>query len=123
VIPFFLFAYFAIVRAEEDYLQRKFGSVYATYCRQVNRFVPSLAGVRRTLAGVRFDWKKLVRKEYGTPFVWTSCALALLVYERTVAGMAISHNEIIAFQVVWAVLLAAYVTARVMKKRGVLGTG
>ena len=40
---------------------------------------PGPAKVRLSLA---FDWKRVVRKEYGTTFSWTTTALALLALER-----------------------------------------
>ena len=44
-LPFFLFAYYAITLAEENFLRGKFGSKYDEYCRTVNRYFPSLQGL------------------------------------------------------------------------------
>jgi protein-S-isoprenylcysteine O-methyltransferase Ste14 len=66
-VPLVGFLYFAIVVAEEGYLRDKFGSAYDDYARCVNRFVPRLEGLRDTLEGSRYDWRKALRKEYGTP--------------------------------------------------------
>jgi protein-S-isoprenylcysteine O-methyltransferase Ste14 len=123
-IPFFVFAYLAIVCAEEDFLRHKFGSAYQDYCRRVNRFVPSMRGLRRTLEHLTFDWKKVVRKEYGTPFAWMSGMLAILVVERVVTpGAGLAPRTEVAICATWAVLAVAYLTARILKKRGALGTG
>ena len=46
------FLYFAIVVSEEAYLREKFGAGYDDYARDVNRFVPRLAGLRDTVHGV-----------------------------------------------------------------------
>ncbi|MEO5573252.1 MAG: isoprenylcysteine carboxylmethyltransferase family protein, partial [Gammaproteobacteria bacterium] len=69
VIPFFLYIYLAITAAEENYLKNKFGAVYEDYQRRVNRFWPNLRGIGASLKGYRYDWKKALRKEYGTVFV------------------------------------------------------
>jgi protein-S-isoprenylcysteine O-methyltransferase Ste14 len=123
-IPFFAFAYLAIVAAEEDFLRRKFGSAYESYCRRVNRFLPSVRGLRRTLEHLTFDWKKVVRKEYGTPFAWMSGMLAIVIAERVVTPDAVLAPQTQAVvSVTWAVLAVAYLTARILKKRGALGTG
>lgn len=82
VIPFFLFVYQAIVCAEEEYLQKKFGSEYEEYCAKVNRFVPSLAAVRQSFSGMRFDWKRTVRKDMGT-VVGLTMGLILVPVWRT----------------------------------------
>lgn len=66
VIPFFLFVYQAIVCAEEEYLRKRFNGEYDQYCAQVNRFIPSLAAVRRSFSGLRFDWKRSFTRDMGT---------------------------------------------------------
>ena len=122
--PFFVFAYVAIVCAEEEFLERKFGAAYEDYCRRVNRFIPSIRGLRRTLAPMTFDWKKVVRKEYGTPFAWMSGMLAIVVLERVVTpGAVLTRQTQIAIAVTWTLLAIAYMTARVLKLRGALGSG
>jgi protein-S-isoprenylcysteine O-methyltransferase Ste14 len=123
-IPFFVFAYLAIVSAEEDYLTRRFGRAYEEYCRRVNRFVPSMRGLRSTLEHMTFDWKKVVRKEYGTTFAWMSGMLALAVLERAVTpGARLVPRTVQTIGIIWAILALAYVTARILKLRGALGTG
>jgi protein-S-isoprenylcysteine O-methyltransferase Ste14 len=124
VCTFFVFAYFAIVRAEEEYLATKFGPEYEDYCRRVARFLPSVRGMRRTLAGLRFDWRKLLRKEYGTAFTWLSGVLALLLWERVaVPGASSIHQTATTIGVTWTVLAVVYSTVRMLKLKGALGTG
>jgi len=90
----------------------------------VNRFLPSVRGLRRTLEHLTFDWKKVVRKEYGTPFAWMSGMLAIVIAERVVTPDAVLAPQTQAVvSVTWAVLAVAYLTARILKKRGALGTG
>lgn len=69
LIPFFLFVYQAITAAEEAYLRKKFGQDYADYCRRTARFIPSLKGFSSVFSGMTYDWKKALRKEYGTLLV------------------------------------------------------
>jgi protein-S-isoprenylcysteine O-methyltransferase Ste14 len=123
-IPFFAFAYLAIVAAEEEFLRRRFGGEYDAYCRRVNRFVPSLRGLRRTLAGMRFDWRRLVRKEYGSTFAGASAVLALLAwddYRRL--GFAAARGSMRVLFFVWVGLVPLYLVARWLKKSGRLGIG
>jgi protein-S-isoprenylcysteine O-methyltransferase Ste14 len=82
VLPGFLGVYWAIVLAEEDFLRQKFGQDYAGYCRTVNRFVPKFAGLRQSLAGGFFDWKRVVRKEYGIVCTWGTMTLVLLLWKQ-----------------------------------------
>jgi len=81
---FFLFAYRAIVAAEEAYLRGKFGTQYDAYCRDVGRWLPDFRGLRHSLEGFRFDWRRLVIKEYGSTYAWIATVLALLAYESLV---------------------------------------
>jgi protein-S-isoprenylcysteine O-methyltransferase Ste14 len=123
-IPFFAFAYLAIVAAEEDYLGRRFGAEFDAYCRRVPRFLPRLAGLGETMAGMRFDFRRLVRKEYGSTFAGSTCILALLLwdeYARSGAGAA--RHLLPVVLAIWAPLVAGYLTARYLKKSGALGKG
>src|SRR5262245_51652081 len=67
-LPVFLFVYAAIVSAEEEYLSQRFGEAYVDYCQRVPRWWPSSRGMVDTIQTGDFDWLKVLRKEYGTPF-------------------------------------------------------
>lgn len=77
-VPVFFFMYYAIIRAEETFLEGKFGPQYVEYCRTVNRFVPKLKGLRKTLRSMKFNWPRLVLKEYGTTYTWIACIIGLI---------------------------------------------
>jgi len=78
---FFLFSYRAIVAAEERYLRGQFGQEYEDYCRRVNRWIPSPAKIGPAVAGMQFNWRRLVIKEYGSFFSWVVTALLILGYQ------------------------------------------
>jgi protein-S-isoprenylcysteine O-methyltransferase Ste14 len=124
VVPFFFFAYVCIVAAEEHYLYGRFGEAYTEYCQRVPRWVPTLRGFSATLRSTEFDWMKVLRKEYGTPFAWTSGALVLLVWEHFGAAGAppLGRGELAAIIGIWSVLAVAYLTVRTLKLSGRLGT-
>jgi protein-S-isoprenylcysteine O-methyltransferase Ste14 len=107
----------SIVRAEEQFLVGRFGGEYVDYCKRVPRFIPRLAGFGDTLGQFDFDWRRLIRKEYGTTFAWITVALVLFVVEKAWwhgVEAAIGRCRI-AFAV-WLVALALYLTARWLKK-------
>ena len=124
VLPFFVFAYTGIIAAEERYLRDRFASAYADYCRRVPRWLPSLRGLSATLRSTQFDWLRVVRKEYGTPFAWMTGMLILLVWEHAAAAGAppIGRAELGAILAVWIVVAVAYVIVRHLKLSGRLGT-
>jgi len=68
VIPFFSFVYLSIVMAEEAFLRDKFDKEYEDYARRVNRFVPDFRGIKESLKEFHYDWKRALRKDYGTIF-------------------------------------------------------
>lgn len=79
-IPLFLFIYVAIVAAEEDFLRRKFGPAYDEFCADVPRWLPRLRGLRDSVRGLRFHWRRVLLKEYGTPLGWMVGIAVLAIY-------------------------------------------
>jgi protein-S-isoprenylcysteine O-methyltransferase Ste14 len=123
VLPIVAFVLLAIVTAEERYLERRFGADYTAYCRRVNRFIPRLGGLRATTSGMQFDWKRVLRKEYGATFAWLSTAFGLMMWERWSrlgwAGAAPQLRVLL-----WAYLAVpiAYAVVRWLKKSGRLSS-
>lgn len=81
-VPFFLVGYVAIVAAEEAFLRRTFGAEYDAYARRVPRWLPrpaALGGLGASLAGMTFNWRRVVLKEYGSAAYWMAGALALML--------------------------------------------
>jgi len=116
-VPFFLIAYLCITAAEEDFLRRRFGAAYQSYCQQVPRYLPRLRGIGHTVRGMRFNWKRLIRKEYGAAFSWMTTALGIIYWENFRArGAAASRGVLATVLGVWVVLLIAYLSARFLKK-------
>jgi len=123
VLPLFAFTYVAIVHAEEQYLSARFGGTYHAYCARVPRWMPRLAGLGATIREGSFNWLKVLRKEYGTPFAWISGFVLLLFWEHSSPGAApMTHAERNTIVVVWCVLAIAYTFMRKLKLSGRLGT-
>jgi protein-S-isoprenylcysteine O-methyltransferase Ste14 len=117
MLPLVLLALLAIVRAEERFLTQRFGSAYADYCRRVNRFLPDPRGLRTTLAGMQFDWRRAVRKDYGTVFAWLSAAFFLLAWEGVRrSGVTHAAPQLRGLAGWYAGVLVAYAIVRWLKK-------
>ena len=67
----YAFMYHAITLAEEAYLRGKFGSAFEEYCKDVPRWWPRLRGLSATFAKTRFNWTRVLVKEYSAPLGWT----------------------------------------------------
>jgi protein-S-isoprenylcysteine O-methyltransferase Ste14 len=116
---FFLFAYSAIVAAEEAYLRGKFGAEYDDYCRRVNRWLPDFRGLRGTTRGMRFNWQRVVTKEYGSTCAWCAGALLLLAYDTlTYFDYRQRQPFLTLLGILLALVMVAWGVIRWLKKRG-----
>jgi protein-S-isoprenylcysteine O-methyltransferase Ste14 len=82
LIPLFLFLYQSLIAAEEAYLRDRFGAEYENYCANVDRFVPRLDRIPQAFSGMRFDWRRSLRKDLGT-IVGLAMGLILIPVWRT----------------------------------------
>lgn len=62
----FGFIYQCIVLAEEDFLLRKFGDEYRIYCAEVPCWMPRLGKFRTATAGMTFNFRRVILKDYST---------------------------------------------------------
>ena len=118
-VPFFLVGYVAIVAAEEAFLRGKFGAGYDAYCAAVPRWLVRLGGIGSSVEGMRFNWRRVVIKEYGSAAYWAAgiCVLQLadsLAY-RSWGARPVYHDALVALVVVIAGLWG---WARFLKKSG-----
>ena len=116
-VPLVMFAYTAIVAAEEAYLEGKFGEAYREYCRDVPRWWLRWQGLSASLEGMRFNWRRVVLKEYGSAFYWMAGALALRIFdELAYASFEARRGVIIAHLMGIGVLVVLWGWARFLKK-------
>lgn len=118
VVPLFLLIYFAITAAEEDFLRAKFGAPFDAYCAAVPRFLPRLAGLGATLASMDFKWRRVVVKEYGTPFGWLSFIYVLALWHTWKPAHSFAGHEALRDSVLaaMAVTIALWATALHLKR-------
>ncbi|MGK2862672.1 MAG: methyltransferase family protein [Chitinophagaceae bacterium] len=121
--PLFLFFYQAIVRAEENFLQNKFGEEFTSYCRSVNRWIPNLSGIGKTIESMKFKWTRVIIREYTATYIWMSGA-TLIVMKHFY-----NHDERFDFQkyfnlfiIILVVLLMLYLFTRYLKKSKILAS-
>lgn len=99
------FMYEAVVLAEEAYLRGKFGAAYDEYCARVPRWVPGLRGLRATLRLSRFNWRRVLLKEYSAPLGWTLPIVGMGLYNMSALGPLAQRSSHVFFLL--AVLTAA----------------
>lgn len=114
--PFFVFLYRAIVAAEEDFLHGEFGPAFERYCHDVARWIPDPRRLQRAVAGMSFNWRRVVLKEYGTIAAWTLTVSALLiVQELEFASYAERSVEILVLLAVMVTIVSLWGLARWLK--------
>ncbi|MEO5803516.1 MAG: isoprenylcysteine carboxylmethyltransferase family protein [Verrucomicrobiota bacterium] len=120
-IPFFIFAYAAIIAAEENFLRKKFGKDFDDYCARVNRIVLNFSHIRQTLAGMEFSWKRLINKEYGSSFIWLAAVITATI-KNVWLDYGYNSNRPIIWMLYFLLLVVtlAYAVARYLKKKGLL---
>lgn len=85
-VPFTLIGYSGIVAAEEAFLRRKFGQEYDEYCRTTNRWIPDFTKAPEALKGIRFNWRRVLLREYGSWTAWIGTAGVLIIAESLYAA-------------------------------------
>lgn len=120
-LPFFLFAYWAIIAAEEAFLLGKFGAEFTAYCSRVNRILPNFSGLGKTLNGMRFNWRRLITAEYGSAYLWMAAIILVTLKNLWFSGgYKTDHNTVLTLWILFAVVTVAYGVARYLKKTRVL---
>lgn len=121
-VPMALFMYACIIAAEEQYLRTRFGGEFQMYCTHVPRWLPRLRGLRRTMRSMHFRWRRVLVKEYGTPFGWINVLAAVTLYNFWSDGeWATRHDEIALVLAAVGVTVAFWIAAwRLKRSRTIL---
>lgn len=116
-LPLFVFAYQAIVIAEEDFLNDRFGPQYKNYLKRVNRWVPNLKGIGNTINSSTFKWRRVIVKEYNSIYIWlTGAVLLILKNYRSYSTAQNFHKSLPFFILVIFSLTVCYSIVRYLKK-------
>ncbi len=115
-MPFFVFAYIAIVAAEENFLRQKFGVTFDAYCQRVGRFTPNFTGFGKTWQSMEFKWRRLIVKEYGSTYAWLATACALLIKERWMQTRTFSEPQTLGLIGGLVLVTIGFAVARYLKK-------
>jgi protein-S-isoprenylcysteine O-methyltransferase Ste14 len=116
VIALYVFVYIAIVAAEEAFLRNKFGAAYDQYVADVPRWLPRIGALGEALQGGRFHWKRVLVKEFHTPFGWITILMLMSFWHLAAQHMLAERYEVARALVVGYVALAiVYLTIRYLK--------
>lgn len=118
VIPFFIFVYYSIVKAEESFLLEKFGEKYKSYCQNVPRFLMNFKGLPSSLSEFRYDWHKALRKEYGTTTATLAGALSIVIWKDWIIEGYRSYSHLVSHALLFLPLIVFYLSIRYLKHNG-----
>ena len=120
--PIFLFFWQAIVLAEENFLRNKFGQQYEDYCSHVNRWLPNLKGIGKTLSSMEFKWKRVIIREYTATYIWMTGAVLIIMKHFYFHNNILNLNDyhLPAFITILIILLALYLFTRYLKKSKII---
>jgi protein-S-isoprenylcysteine O-methyltransferase Ste14 len=106
--PLFCFIYAAIIKAEENFLIGKFGDEYVVYVNSTNALIPNLNRIPKAFSGRSLDFKRIIKKEYNSLFIYFSGILLLLLYHDLIS--------LTTFVVWFITLLILYLAIKGLKK-------
>ncbi len=110
---FLILQYYLIISAEEDFLKEQCGPAYGNYCRRVRRIIPSGKNYQKNQNP--FSPGKVLFEENDSIFNLLMMLLLVFLYkENTLTGTITSP---ILYIVPGAVLITAYVTLKIIKKK------
>jgi protein-S-isoprenylcysteine O-methyltransferase Ste14 len=116
-VPFFLLGYRGIVAAEEAYLGKNYGADFAAYCQRTPRWWVRLLAIPSATAGMTFNWRRVVLKEYGSAAYWMAgAALLLLLKERRYTSLGAGVSTDTPFVAAISAVALGWAVARWLKK-------
>lgn len=110
--PLFLIIYWAIIEAEENFLFKKFGDDYEEYLEKTNALIPNLKYLKSATKNYRFDFIRVIRKEYNSTYLYLTGVLLLLVYK--------SFISVKTFLISFIILSCVYIITKILKRKNKL---
>jgi len=111
--PFFCFIYLAIIKAEEDFLIKRFGEEYIEYKRNSYSIIPKLGNVGKLFSEYKFNFVRVINREYNSLYIYSSGILLLSWYHQ-MFGYKV-------FAISFGSLTIVYLIVKYLKRRGVFG--
>lgn len=117
-LPLFYFIYYAIIKAEEEFLGKKFGAEYEQYKKEVPVLWPgNLGSWSETVKNMEFSFKRLIRKEHGSTFV-IFAGLTLYNITKFHLRYEIPLQDFLPLWITLGALVFFQVTAAILKRAG-----
>jgi len=84
IFPIFVFIYYSIIKAEEVFLIGKFGEEFKNYQKNTNTILPDLRNIKSAFKNQKFNWGKVILKEYNSIFLYLTAILLIAVFHEEI---------------------------------------
>jgi protein-S-isoprenylcysteine O-methyltransferase Ste14 len=108
IFPVYLFIYYAIIKAEENFLFGMFGEEFTAFKNKVHALIPAFSKLGSAFKGYSFNWGKVVIKEYNSLFIYFVGLLAISLYRDLI--------DLHLFLYLLVPIVILYVTVKLIKK-------
>lgn len=112
MVPLFYLFYIAIIKAEENFLIGQFPVDYPKYKSESNALWPKLSRLGTFSKGYKFNYVRVIKKEYNSIFMYISGMLMLLLYQQFIS--------VTYFAIAFGIALFIYLIVKYMKRSGKL---
>jgi protein-S-isoprenylcysteine O-methyltransferase Ste14 len=108
IFPTYIFIYWAIIKAEENFLTEKFGDKFIHYKNRVHPLIPDLSKFGSLFENRKFKWRKVLFKEYNSFFLYIFGLSALALYLNRMSLMYFTIFIIISLSVYFFIKVIKY---------------
>lgn len=107
IFPAYIFIYWAIIKAEENFLTEKFGDKFIRYKNRVHPLIPDFSKLGNLFKNRKFKWRKVLFKEYNSFFLYIFGLSALAFY--------LNRMSLMYFTIIITISLSVYLLVKVIK--------
>lgn len=122
ILPLFYFIYYSIIKAEEDFLEKKFKNEYKNYMERVPRLIfGNFHLFPESFKNLNFSLKRVIKVEHSVHFlVFLTIALINLFKFHFRYHFEFNHDFFILIYSVIIVLIPYQILSSILKKKGKL---
>lgn len=107
IFPAYIFIYWAIIKAEENFLTEKFADKFIRYKNGVHPLIPDFSKLGNLFKNRKFKWRKVLFKEYNSYFLYILGLSALALY--------LNRMSLMYFTIIFIISLSVYLLIKVIK--------